>query len=521
MKAAASPASRSAWVAITSTASRRGGRSAAAYSWQIASERAIASGWSWPLASRPWPEPAEPAASRRTRVSAPSASTSTIKSKSVLVPMSITARRMGGLYTGAWSSAIDEDPARRAHRVPGRRQDHAGQPGDRRSRSRPVTSLAASWRSSSTSWARSASTPISCRKAPPARSSCPAAACAACLADDLDRTWSRSSTPTPRSTRLLETTGVAEPMPIVWTLERPPLDARVRVAAIVTVVDPLSWSEAQATSTRRRRPGRERRRRDGGQARSRHPPARRRGGDDAPIGRRRWHPAAWLLALLGDPPERRVLAEAEAEAEAETEAERTRPRPRLLAAAGDPPERSRLRSRARSRSRSRPCADLGRQSWRGERGPADRPGPRPRGLRGRARRAAGRVLPGQGDRRCRRSAAGRRAAAGTPSTGSVAGCRASRSRPGRWGPHRRARTRGGPRAAGCVRRGRRATVPDGMTLDVRPVASTLHELLLELRVATSCIGRSWSTSPARAIPGPRPRSSGPCRWSCRWPASRP
>lgn len=49
-------------------------------------------------------------------------------------------------------------------------------------------------------------------------------------------------------TLILETTGVAEPVPIVWTLERAPLLDRVRVAAVVTLVDPLSFDEARATS---------------------------------------------------------------------------------------------------------------------------------------------------------------------------------------------------------------------------------------------------------------------------------
>ncbi len=75
--------------------------------------------------------------------------------------------------------------------------------------------------------------------------------CVCCvLADELDRTIVEILDANPEvDTILLETTGVAEPVPIVWTLERPPVDARVRVAAIVTVVDPLSWSAAQATST--------------------------------------------------------------------------------------------------------------------------------------------------------------------------------------------------------------------------------------------------------------------------------
>lgn len=38
---------------------------------------------------------------------------------------------------------------------------------------------------------------------------------------------------------VIETTGIAEPLPILWTLGREPLSDRVRVAAVVTVVDGL------------------------------------------------------------------------------------------------------------------------------------------------------------------------------------------------------------------------------------------------------------------------------------------
>jgi G3E family GTPase len=38
---------------------------------------------------------------------------------------------------------------------------------------------------------------------------------------------------------IIETTGIAEPLPILWTLGREPLSARVRLAAVVTVVDAL------------------------------------------------------------------------------------------------------------------------------------------------------------------------------------------------------------------------------------------------------------------------------------------
>jgi len=38
---------------------------------------------------------------------------------------------------------------------------------------------------------------------------------------------------------VIETTGIAEPLPILWTLGREPLSERVRLAAVVTVVDAL------------------------------------------------------------------------------------------------------------------------------------------------------------------------------------------------------------------------------------------------------------------------------------------
>ena len=74
--------------------------------------------------------------------------------------------------------------------------------------------------------------------------------CVCCvLADDLDRTVLEILDGNPDvDTLVLETTGVAEPLPIVWTLERAPLRDRVRVAAVVTLVDPTSFAAARATS---------------------------------------------------------------------------------------------------------------------------------------------------------------------------------------------------------------------------------------------------------------------------------
>ena len=74
--------------------------------------------------------------------------------------------------------------------------------------------------------------------------------CVCCvLADDLDRTIADILDGNPDvDTLVLETTGVAEPLPIVWTLERAPLLDRLRVAAVVTLVDPASFEGARATS---------------------------------------------------------------------------------------------------------------------------------------------------------------------------------------------------------------------------------------------------------------------------------
>ncbi len=74
--------------------------------------------------------------------------------------------------------------------------------------------------------------------------------CVCCvLADDLDREVQAILDRNPDvDTLVLETTGVAEPLPIVWTLERPPLSDRLRVAAIVTLVDPTSFAQARALS---------------------------------------------------------------------------------------------------------------------------------------------------------------------------------------------------------------------------------------------------------------------------------
>jgi G3E family GTPase len=70
------------------------------------------------------------------------------------------------------------------------------------------------------------------------------------LGDDLARTVLElvDETPVLRAI-VVETTGVAEPIPIAWTLERPPASARVRVAAVVTLVDAENFVASRAVTT--------------------------------------------------------------------------------------------------------------------------------------------------------------------------------------------------------------------------------------------------------------------------------
>jgi G3E family GTPase len=63
--------------------------------------------------------------------------------------------------------------------------------------------------------------------------------CVCCvLGDDLEKTLIELVAATPDLAAIvLETTGVAEPLPIAWAMEKAPLDQRVRLAAVVTLVD--------------------------------------------------------------------------------------------------------------------------------------------------------------------------------------------------------------------------------------------------------------------------------------------
>jgi G3E family GTPase len=75
--------------------------------------------------------------------------------------------------------------------------------------------------------------------------------CVCCqLGEDLARTVVELVDNTPGLQALLvETTGVAEPIPIAWTLERSPACERVRVGAVVTVVDAENFLASRAVTT--------------------------------------------------------------------------------------------------------------------------------------------------------------------------------------------------------------------------------------------------------------------------------
>jgi cobalamin biosynthesis protein CobW len=65
--------------------------------------------------------------------------------------------------------------------------------------------------------------------------------CICCqLDEDLARTLAELVASAPDlELAIIETTGVADPLPIGWTLQRPPLDRLVRLAGVFTVVDAL------------------------------------------------------------------------------------------------------------------------------------------------------------------------------------------------------------------------------------------------------------------------------------------
>ena len=74
--------------------------------------------------------------------------------------------------------------------------------------------------------------------------------CVCCvLGEDLDRTLIELVDQNPHLEAIvLETTGVAEPLPIAWALERPDVAKRVRLATVVTLVDALNFRASRPLS---------------------------------------------------------------------------------------------------------------------------------------------------------------------------------------------------------------------------------------------------------------------------------
>ena len=74
--------------------------------------------------------------------------------------------------------------------------------------------------------------------------------CVCCvLGDELDTTLIDLVDQNPSlSAIVLETTGVAEPLPIAWAVRRAPADQRVRLAAVVTLVDALHFLASRKVS---------------------------------------------------------------------------------------------------------------------------------------------------------------------------------------------------------------------------------------------------------------------------------
>jgi G3E family GTPase len=75
--------------------------------------------------------------------------------------------------------------------------------------------------------------------------------CICCVrSDDLDATLLELIDGNPGLEAIvIETTGVAEPLPIAWALERAPLSSRVRLAAVVTLVDATRFPESRPLSS--------------------------------------------------------------------------------------------------------------------------------------------------------------------------------------------------------------------------------------------------------------------------------
>jgi G3E family GTPase len=74
--------------------------------------------------------------------------------------------------------------------------------------------------------------------------------CVCCaLGDELDQTLLDLIATTPGLEAIvLETTGVAEPLPIAWALEREPVNRAVRLAAVVTLIDATNFVASRPVS---------------------------------------------------------------------------------------------------------------------------------------------------------------------------------------------------------------------------------------------------------------------------------
>lgn len=74
--------------------------------------------------------------------------------------------------------------------------------------------------------------------------------CVCCvLNDDLDRSMLELIERTPDLAAIvIETTGVAEPLPIAWAMEKAPLASRVRLAAVITLVDVVGFVASRPIS---------------------------------------------------------------------------------------------------------------------------------------------------------------------------------------------------------------------------------------------------------------------------------
>ena len=72
--------------------------------------------------------------------------------------------------------------------------------------------------------------------------------CVCCvLGDELDKTLLDMVRAKPDAI-LLETTGVAEPLPIAWAVRREPVSTEVRLAAVVTLIDAMNFVASRAVS---------------------------------------------------------------------------------------------------------------------------------------------------------------------------------------------------------------------------------------------------------------------------------